>query len=84
MAKVEIYTTATCPYCVLARRLLKRKNVAFEELPIDKDTKRQREMMKRSRRNTVPQIFIDGKHIGGYDDLAELDADDGLDPLLNA
>lgn len=84
MAKVEIYTTATCPYCVLARRLLKRKNVAFEELPIDQDTKRQREMMKRSRRNTVPQIFIDGKHIGGYDDLAELDADDGLDPLLNA
>ncbi len=82
MANIEIYTKATCPYCHRAKALLTRKHVVFQEIPIDGDADKREEMIKRSGRNTVPQIFIDGQHVGGCDDLHALDARGGLDPLL--
>ena len=82
MANVEIYTKATCPYCHQAKALLTQKGVAFEEIPIDGDANKREEMIKRSGRTTVPQIFIDAQHIGGCDDLYALDSRGGLDPLL--
>jgi glutaredoxin 3 len=82
MANIEIYTKTTCPYCHRAKALLTRKHVVFQEIPIDGDTDKREEMIKRSGRSTVPQIFIDGQHVGGCDDLHALDARGGLDPLL--
>lgn len=82
MAEVVIYTTATCPYCMRARRLLERKGIPFQEIRVDLEPSRWREMEERSRRNTVPQIFIEGRSIGGFDDLAELDFDGELDGML--
>ncbi|XBS69937.1 glutaredoxin 3 [Acerihabitans sp. KWT182] len=82
MANIEIYTKATCPYCHRAKALLTRKHVVFQEIPIDGDADKREEMIKRSGRSTVPQIFIDGQHVGGCDDLHALDARGGLDPLL--
>lgn len=82
MPKIVMYTTAICPYCLRAKSLLNRKGVAFEELQIEGNRERMREMIQRSRRNTVPQIFIDDYHVGGYDDMAELDMMGKLDPLL--
>ena len=80
--QVVMYSTAMCPYCVRAKILLQSKNVEFEEIRIDHDRERMQEMMTRSNRRTVPQIFIDDFHVGGYDDMAELDAFGKLDPLL--
>ncbi len=82
MPKVVMYTTMICPYCIRAKHLLQRKDVDFEEIRIDTDREQMRIMMERSRRRTVPQIFIDDFHVGGFDDLAELDARGELDPLL--
>ncbi len=82
MPEVVVYTTAICPYCVRAKRLLAKKGVDFEEVRIDHDHARMVEMIERSRRRTVPQIFIGNHHVGGYDDLAALDAFGRLDPLL--
>jgi len=82
MPKVVVYSTAMCPYCVRAKALLQRKGVAFEEIRVDHDQTRAREMIERSQRRTVPQIFIDDYHVGGYDDMADLDAYGRLDPLL--
>jgi glutaredoxin 3 len=82
MPKVVMYTTAICPYCMRAKALLERKGVTYEELRIEGNRERMREMIQRSRRNTVPQIFIDDYHVGGYDDMAELDMMGKLDPLL--
>ncbi|HEY0210922.1 MULTISPECIES: glutaredoxin 3 [Enterobacterales] len=82
MANIEIYTKSTCPYCHRAKALLTRKNAVFQEIPIDGDADKREEMIKRSGRTTVPQIFIDGQHVGGCDDLHALDARGGLDPLL--
>lgn len=82
MAKIDIYTKATCPYCHRAKALLAEKGAAFNELPIDGNAAKREEMIERSGRTTVPQIFIDGQHIGGCDDLFALDARGGLDPLL--
>ncbi|ELY4333786.1 glutaredoxin 3 [Cronobacter dublinensis] len=82
MANIEMYTKATCPYCHRAKALLNSKGAAFLELPIDGDTAKREEMIQRSGRTTVPQIFIDGQRIGGCDDLHALDARGGLDPLL--
>ena len=82
MARVVMYTTGMCPYCVRAKMLLKKKGVDWEELRIEGDRTLMREMMERSGRRTVPQIFIGDTHVGGYDDLAELDAFGKLDPLL--
>ncbi|WP_409432868.1 glutaredoxin 3 [Litorimonas sp. RW-G-Af-16] len=82
MAKIEIYTKAMCPFCTRAKGLLTSKGASFIEIPAYMDPAKRREMNDRSGRNTFPQIFIDGKHIGGCDDLFALDAKGGLDPLL--
>ena len=83
MAKIEVYTKFLCPYCTRAKSLLSGKGAAFEEHDITMGGPRRAEMLERTGgRNTVPQIFIDGQHIGGSDDLAALDRAGGLDPLL--
>lgn len=82
MPKVVMYTTNMCPYCVRAKQLLSHKGVAVEELNIQRDPALMREMLERSQRRTVPQIFIGDTHVGGYDDMAALDARGELDPLL--
>lgn len=82
MPKIVMYTTAICPYCVRAKFLLEHKGVNFDEIRIDMDHAIMQEMMERSRRNTVPQIFIDDFHVGGYDDLAALEMAGRLNPLL--
>jgi glutaredoxin 3 len=85
MAKVEMYTKFMCPYCARALALLDTKKVAIDEVDITMDAGRRAEMIARANgRTTVPQIFIDGRHIGGSDDLAALDARGELDPLLYA
>ena len=83
MATVEIYIKAFCPYCTRAMRLLTSKGVSPDEIDITMGGSRRAEMIERAGgRTTVPQIFIEGRHIGGSDDLAALDARGGLDPLL--
>jgi glutaredoxin 3 len=82
MPQITLYTTLICPYCHRAKRLLKRKGVAFQEIAVDRDPAQFDIMVNRSRRYTVPQIFIDDRAIGGYDDLAQLDARGELDALL--
>lgn len=83
MALVEIYTTPICPYCLRAKRLLERKGVPFVEIDLWQEPGRREEMIRRAGgRRTVPQIFIDGRSVGGSDDLHALDARGKLDPLL--
>lgn len=82
MATVRVYSTAYCPYCVMAKRLLDNKGVAYEEIRVDQDLARRDEMMQQSGRRTVPQIFVGSTHVGGFDDLSALDRAGGLDPLL--
>ena len=85
MAKVLMYATETCPYCQRAEMLLKSKGVAeIEKIRIDLDPARRDEMMEKTGRRTVPQIWIGERHVGGCDDLHALDASGGLDPLLAA
>lgn len=85
MAKVEIYTKYLCPYCTRAKSLLASKGVEFTEYDITMGGPKREEMLQRAPgRTTVPQIFIDDRHIGGSDDLAALDRAGGLDPLLAA
>jgi GrxC family glutaredoxin len=82
MAHVEIYITTYCPYCAAAKALLRSKAVAFEEIDVTHDPARRAEMEERSQRRTVPQIFIDGQSIGGYDDARYLDSRGDLDRML--
>jgi glutaredoxin 3 len=82
MPQVLIYATAFCSYCTRARRLLQDKGVAFAEVPVDREPEQWQVMVERSRRHTVPQVFVDDLHLGGYDDLARLDASGELDSLL--
>lgn len=82
MNRVEIYTKDYCPFCERAKRLLSRKGVEFEEFDVTHDIAGQQEMIERSGRRTVPQIFIDGVHIGGSDDLVDSDRSGALDRLL--
>ncbi len=82
MPRVVIYTTSYCPYCFRAKLLLRSKNVAFEEIDVTDDPERRAEMERLSRRRTVPQIFIDGQPIGGYDDAQRLDKAGKLDQML--
>ena len=85
MAKVEIYTKATCGFCVRAKRLLELKRIAYDEISIDRGGAPRGEMIQRANgRSTVPQIFIDGRHIGGCDELMALEYDDQLDTMLAA
>lgn len=84
MAKIEIYTKYLCPYCSRAKRLLDDKGAAYEEYDISMDSGRRAEMLGRANgRTTVPQIFIDGAHVGGSDDLAALERGGKLDAMLN-
>lgn len=83
MAKVTMYATGVCPYCLMAERLLRSKGVAqIEKIRVDLEPARRSEMMERTGRRTVPQIYVGERHVGGYDDLAALDRAGGLDPLL--
>ena len=82
MARIVIYTTNYCPYCFGAKALLRSKNVEYEEIDVTGDPERRAEMERLSRRRTVPQIFIDGKGIGGFDDARFLDSTGELDRLL--
>ena len=82
MPKVVMYTTNICPYCVRAKALLHKKGVSYEERHIEGNRDYMREMLERSKRRTVPQIFIDDYHVGGYEHLAELNAFGKLDELL--
>jgi glutaredoxin 3 len=83
MKPVEIYTTQTCPYCMMAKRLLTRKGVAFTEIDVGRNPESRATMMTRAGgRRTVPQIFIGGVYVGGSDDLHDLDDAGKLDPML--
>ncbi len=85
MAKILMYSTGICPYCLMAERLLKSKGVAeIEKVRVDLEPGRRDEMMQRTGRRTVPQIYVGEHHVGGYDDLAALDRAGGLEPLLAA
>ncbi len=81
-APVTVYTSDWCPYCRRAKELLRAKNVAFSEINVDDEARFREEMIARSNRRTVPQIFIGDKHVGGCDDLIELDRSGGLDRLI--
>ena len=83
MARVLMYTTAVCPYCIRAEQLLRSKGVTeIEKIRVDLQPELRAAMMEKTGRRTVPQIYINGEHVGGYDDLASLNHAGGLDGLL--
>lgn len=83
MSKILMYSTGVCPYCQMAERLLRSKGVVeIEKIRIDLDPDKRDEMMSRTGRRTVPQIYIGERHVGGFDDLSALDRAGGLNPLL--
>lgn len=82
MAKIEIYTTPFCGYCARAKGLLEEKGAAYDEMDVMMDDKKRTEMRERTKRTSVPQIFINGEHIGGSDELAALERAGKLDALL--
>jgi glutaredoxin 3 len=82
MPKITIYTTAFCPFCHRAKALLKKKNAAYEEIGVDFKPDLRREMAAKAGKNTVPQIWIGETHVGGCDELHQLEADGKLDPML--
>ncbi len=85
MSRVLMYSTGVCPYCQMAERLLKSRGVAeIEKIRIDLDPEKRDEMMSRTGRRTVPQIYIGDRHVGGFDDLSALDREGALMPLLDA
>jgi glutaredoxin 3 len=84
MARVLMYTTTHCPYCVGAKALLRRKEVPFDEIDVGVDATLREKMIEESGRRTVPQIFINGMPIGGFEELRALDQDGALDRLLAA
>lgn len=82
MAAIKIYTTQVCPYCVRAKQLLAQKGASYDEIRVDLDPQQRVEMMEKSGRRTVPQIWIGERHIGGFDELWALDRAGELEPLL--
>jgi len=82
MKPVTIYTTGSCPYCIMAKRFLDKKEVTYTEIRVDHETAKRSEMESRSQRTSVPQIFIEEVHVGGFDDMQELAFDGELDKLL--
>jgi glutaredoxin 3 len=82
MPEILIYTTAICPYCVMAKRLLDKKGVFYTEINVDAQTGLREEMMRKTKRRTVPQIYIGNLHVGGFDDLYALEQQKKLDSLL--
>lgn len=84
MARVRMYTTAVCPFCQMAERLLQSKGAEIEKIRVDLDPAERTVMMEKTGRRTVPQIYVGDTHVGGYDDLAALDRAGKLEPLLAA
>lgn len=85
MARVMMYSTAVCPYCIAAERLLKAKGITeIDKVRVDLAPDKRAEMMQRTGRRTVPQIYIGNTYVGGYEELLALDRQGGLDPLLSA
>lgn len=82
-AKIEIYTTPFCGYCARAKGLLDKKGAAYEEMDVMMDDRKRAEMRERAKSSTVPQIFINGQHIGGSDELAALEQAGKLDAMLD-
>jgi glutaredoxin 3 len=82
MPEILIYTSTICPYCIMAKRLLDKKGASYKELNVDTDPELRKEMMQRTKRRTVPQIYIDDYHVGGFDDLHALETSRELDQLL--
>jgi glutaredoxin 3 len=82
MKPVKIFTTSWCPYCVRAKRLLDRKGVSYQEIDVEGDDETRMRLVQQTGRRTVPQIFIGEHHVGGSDDLHELEAQGRLDALL--
>ena len=82
MARVVIYTTPSCPFCVRAKRLLQARGIEYEEIDVAGDPAERAELVRRTGRRTVPQIFVDGESIGGYEELAALDASTRLADLV--
>ena len=81
MPEVTLYSTAVCPYCVAAKNFLKSRGLGYSEVRIDTDPEQRKLMMERTRRTSVPQIFINGHHVGGYEELVALDRAGGLEQL---
>lgn len=84
MPDIIMYSTRICPYCVRAEQLLSKKGVSVQKILVDQDPEQMRIMMQRTGRRTVPQIYIGERHVGGYDDLVELDLEGKLDAFLAA
>ena len=84
MARVEVYTTQMCPYCVRAKRLLQARGIPYDEIDVGSDDALRMQIVERTGRRTVPQIFIDGRSIGGFDELAAMDAAGELAALIPA
>jgi glutaredoxin 3 len=82
MAKIVIYTTTICPYCVRAKQLFQRKGLSYEEIDVSRNHELRQQLVQQTRQRTVPQIFINEQHIGGCDDLYALERQGALDPLL--
>jgi|TARA_B100001093_G_C26135544_1_gene721026 glutaredoxin 3 len=82
MKKVTIYSTRICPYCVRAKNFFQKKDIAYEDIMVDMDQEQLKIMMEKSKRQSVPQIFIGDYHVGGFDDLIEHDMDGKLEDLL--
>ncbi len=82
MQEILIYTTAICPYCMMAKRLLDKKGLPYTEINVDTDPGLREEMMRKANRRTVPQIYIGDYHVGGFDELYALDQQKKLDDLL--
>ena len=84
MPEVIMYSSAVCPYCVAAKNFLKSRGLGYQEVRVDTDPAARALMMERTRRTSVPQIFINGTHVGGYEELVALDRSGGLAPLVEA
>lgn len=84
MSSITVYTASLCSYCMMAKRLLDTKGVSYTEINVDGDLVLREELIAKTKRRTVPQIFIGDLHVGGFDDLAALDRRKALDPLLEA
>ena len=84
MPEVIMYSTAVCPYCVAAKNFLKSRGLGYQEVRVDTDPAARALMMERTRRTSVPQIFINGTYVGGYEELVALDRSGGLSPLVEA
>ena len=82
MPEILIYSSTICPYCIMAKRLLDKKGVTYTEINVDRESGQREIMMQRTKRRTVPQIYIGDYHVGGFDDLHHLDQQHKLDDLL--